>query len=954
MHLESSNAVIHRNGQHRIFTALARRRVVVLSVLFMLLAIPLQAAPLLTVDGQNFHQSLTGYIDYYEDESNTLTFNDIRSTAYINQFAPPAENNIKLGFGHSSFWIRFALNNRNTKPRHLWLDITPPGIKQIKLFRSDLPQALETTGTNIPIRFRSIPQHDLVLPIEIPPRGTYTYYLQVKSDSPIILKMNLYSPELFSAKSTANSNASGAAYGALILFSLINFIFAVIFRESAYTFYGAYLFSIVFLQCIINGILQPWIPSISEWQSTIIYTLVCLGNCLLLLFITQLLAYEKLQDKWRRLINLVIYLNLAAIVSLAFVNPTLSYWLIFFATLFTALIAFVAPLYCYIVSQRQFYLIVAAARIWPIFIFITSVYALTSALAEFNISRIWVLFISIAEALLITIAMLVNSLRQSQRNSYQQQLITAADAEARAQTEILNRISHDIRTPMSGVIGMSELLLDTPLTPTQRDHVETIQSSGQALLNLISEIHDRAKMDSGRMKIESMPFDLAILVNECIDGYRSEAEEKNIELISHIHADVPVMVVGDATRLRQILLHLLGNAFKYTEQGEVVLTVATDQQRGEHNITFIVSDTGKGISATDQKLVFEPELKNGEKHFKLGLGLAIAKQLIDKMRGTIGVESELGKGSRFWISVPLPAQLITKEIELDIEKGMRDKRMLVVDDNQTCRKVIQQQAHSWGMQVATAHSGNEALAMIRAKSNVDEPFEIIIVDYDMPGMNGLQLAQKITDEFTPQALPLVIMLTGLSNAPSTASARDAGIRRVLTKPVTGKALKITIAEEFNYLNTQPENQHAYELKKNRSTTPTALEPSDSSQVLVAEDNPVSQKVIVSMLRKLGVLCKTVSNGAQAVESLKLHNYKLVLMDCEMPVMDGFEATRKIREWEVENAHLSTPIIALTAHIMDEHKEQSLAAGMNGHLAKPVEISQLQSTLKRWGLLLSDE
>ncbi len=902
----------------------------------------LYAAPLIHLTEPDAAISINEHIDVLVDPKGTLRFSDVTAPPTINHFAPPERTGLRFGFTYAAYWLRFSVQNHLEKDHVLWLEIQPPDLDEIQLFQlehgNEPFKAIRKIDRSQPNAIQQYPQ---VIPLDASAGKVSTYYVRITSSTPLNMDLFLYSPSEFTGYAIGQAKLSSFTYGILFTLVLLNILLSVISRNSLPLSYSAYLLSLSVFLAAADGHLSNVFPWTGSWHENILYGFVCLSDCLALSFAYFLLHFYDLDKKWRGVIGLACALNIIAFICVFLLPFSPSYAMIFLGEIAAALILIGAPLHCYLATHNWFTFLILVARLWLILAIVTALFAVQGVVAEFNIARNWIAHVINFEAFLITIGLFGLCLQQQNQRLQEKHKQAVADAEIRARANILSRISHDIRTPISGVLGMTELLFETPLTSTQHDHLEAIQSSGKTLLNLVSNIHDRNKIDAGLMEIEKMPFDLAQLVNDCIDSYRAEAEEKSIELISHVHSDVPLLVIGDAARLRQILQHLLGNAFKYTEKGEIVLTVANDASQENERIMFIISDTGSGISKEDQKNLFVSNLPIGShQQFQYGLGLSISGQLINKMDGEIGVESELGKGSKFWFSIALPAQHISKELAHDIDTGLRNKRMLVVDDNQTCRKVIQQQAGSWGMKVSTAHSGNEALAMIRAKSNLNDPFDIVIVDHEMPNMTGLQLAGKIQDELSLAKYPLLIMLTGLSKTPTQEKAREAGIRRVLTKPVTGKALKITLAEELNYIDSFQGIQNIDELKMpeidGRPLT-----------VMLVEDNPVSEKILANMLMKLDIQYTIANNGLQAVESYQHNPVDLILMDCEMPVMDGFEATRKIRQWEQETQCEKVPIIALTAHIMDTHKEHSMAVGMNAHLPKPVNIQHLHHQIKTW-------
>ncbi|MFZ5957066.1 response regulator [Pseudomonas knackmussii] len=526
----------------------------------------------------------------------------------------------------------------------------------------------------------------------------------------------------------------------------------------------------------------------------------------------------------------------------------------------------------------------------------------------------------------------------------------ASLAELKAKGEFLAKISHEIRTPMNGVLGMTELLLGTPLSAKQRDYVQTIHSAGNELLALINEILDISKLESGQIELDEVQFDLGALLEDCLATFRSRAEQQQIELISFTQPQVPRVISGDPTRLRQVLLSLLDNAFKQTEEGEILLVVALEGAPSEPRLRIAVQDSGRPLDANERQALLTTELHSRDflsaTRLSGRLGLIIARQLISLMAGKLGIDSGTDSGSEagntLWFSLPLDRQMLDHPTA-DLDSPLQGARLLVVDDNQTCRKVVVQQCSAWGMNVSAAASGKEALAQLRTKAHLREYFDVVLLDQDMPGMTGMQLATKIQEDPNLNHDILLIMLTGISNAPSKIIARNAGIKRILAKPVAGYTLKATLADELaqrgpsgvsNYLPpSEPE--------------PTPLAPPGDFRVLVAEDNSISTKVIRGMLGKLNLQPDTASNGEEALAAMKATQYDLVLMDCEMPVLDGFSATERLRAWEASEHRPHTPVVALTAHILSEHKERARLVGMDGHMAKPVELSQLRELVAHW-------
>ncbi|SFA81611.1 hybrid sensor histidine kinase/response regulator [Azotobacter beijerinckii] len=550
---------------------------------------------------------------------------------------------------------------------------------------------------------------------------------------------------------------------------------------------------------------------------------------------------------------------------------------------------------------------------------------------------------SAASGLLLGFALAERQRKIEQDRAARRTSEAASSAELRAKSEFLAKLSHEIRTPMNGVLGMTELLLGTPLTAKQYDYVQTINSSGNELLSLINDILDISRLESGQIELDDVPFDLNGLIEDCLGIFRIKAERRRVELISFLQPQVPRVVNGDPTRLRQALLTLIDNAFRQTDEGEILLKVSLETEGSQPRLHIAVQDTGQPMSASRREALLNSELQSRDllsaAQLDGSLGLVIARQLVLLMQGRYGIDIGPDKGSTIWMSLPLDPACLERPVA-DLDGPLQDARLLVVDDNDTCRKVLLQQCVAWGLKVSAVSSGKEALALLRTKAHLGEYFDAALLDQNMPGMSGLQLAQRIKEDPGLDHDILLIMLTGLSDAPSRVYARNAGITCTLAKPVAGYTLKTTLADE---------------LAKRRAGHPqpaipgenTPLEVPSDFRILVAEDNSISTKVIRGMLRKLNLQPDTASNGEEALQAMKTRQYDLVLMDCEMPILDGFAATEQLRAWEILEHRPHTPIVALTAHILSEHREHAQRVGMDGHLAKPVELSQLRALIEQW-------
>ncbi|MGV8861407.1 MAG: response regulator [Pseudomonas sp.] len=874
------------------------------------------------------------------DEKADLQLSDVHSARYSNQFSPIELDQVSAGDRNSAVWLHYRLQPDDHEQL---LRIFAPDLASLDLYVLDGDTLISHSraGNNIPRNNKLPTSTDFLLPL---PQSDVPLDIYLRSVSEQKLRPNItLQSAIASAADERQPLLLGLFLGCLAMLVLQNITRFAHTRAQSSLWLGACEAMLALSALLLLNLLAPWLPNRHLAQTPGAYLALILAALSGLMFAYRFFAPRRSSGLNRFLLADMLVIGLCGLLVL-FVDTLplniITYGVVALASLS---ILFVASYHWHKgYSPARLFVLAMVVFNLGCLVILPALLRLTLIAPQWLV--ITLLGVFCISGLLMSIALSERHRSITEDHFSASRDLAASTAEVNAKAEFLAKISHEIRTPMNGVLGMTELLLGTPLSVKQRDYVQTIHSAGNELLTLINEILDITKLESGQIELDDVQFDLNALIEDCLNIFRAKAEQQNVELISFIQPQVPRVISGDPTRLRQTLLSLLENALKKTDQGEVLLVVALDSRSGKPRLRIAVQDSGEPLAAKERDALLHTELhsKNFLSSTKLGgnLGLAIARQLIMLMHGEFGIQSGTNQGSTLWLTLPLDPDRL-EQPTTDLDRSLKGARVLVVDDNDTCRKVLVQQCSAWGLNVSAVSSGKEALALLRTKAHLRDYFDAVLLDQNMPGMTGMQLAAKIKEDPSLNHDILLIMLTGISNAPSKIIARNAGIKRILAKPVAGYTLKTTLADELN--------------QRNKGASPFSL-PSAASKpisvpsdfrILVAEDNSISTKVIRGMLGKLNLQPDTASNGEEALIAMKAQHYDLVLMDCEMPVLDGFSATRQLRAWEVGNQRVRTPVVALTAHILTEHKERAVQAGMDGHMAKPVELSQLRELIEHW-------
>ncbi|NRB40342.1 MAG: response regulator [Pseudomonadales bacterium] len=901
---------------------------------------------------QNFYeQPLLHQMEYFYDADGQRSLKDIRTQSFL-RFPKQREN---IGYQTGASWLRMTLINNSGRDIALILNTRDRFSIEMDFYvihhnkNPALEQQIESLnlGVRFDVNKQPLGALDMLLPLHIRQAEKITLYLRVQSIHDVSLYPILQTTEAYLHSEIKNERHYELFYGVVLGLMFFNFFIAWMTREKPYVYYCFFLLISFFYYTSMDGYLYRFWPD-PWWPVGKLHSFYTLGFFSYALFCAFSINYLALQSWQRRLGQFFVGLLILGVFLQAFLPMQ-------YLRLYLGIVGIGVLLFISAIAVWRWYKGSTAAGIYVIaFIgfFGATIIAVLSDLLGFLLNLEQAGLIArlgyIWQIILLSIG-LAHKMNEFKEESLQlREKAIAADAEAKFKSQFLANMSHEIRTPMNGVLGMADLLKQTPLSDEQKGYTNIIVSSGKALLGVINDILDFSKIEARGMELECIDFQLSKLIIDIRNLFLLRSQEKGVELLCTIDADVPLSIRGDPVRLQQVLTNLISNAFKFTETGSIHLSVMNDPNRSRR-LLITVTDTGIGLDSEQQLHIFQAfkqaSMSTTRKFGGTGLGLTISKAIIELMQGEIGVSSEQGKGATFWVSIPLilgQTPIVFSSNDFSI---LKNKRILLIDDDVEYCQFVCRQLLPFSIDCEFVHDGEYGIEAITVALQLNKPFDLIIVDWHMPlGIDGLETSLRIRQEEKFHDLP-ILLLTATGTPPNAEKVMEFGLSHAASKPVSESDLAQLLCQTFKL---QQDQRKAVMIKKAVIESDMASVMMRNKNILVAEDNAINQLVVQGMLQKLGYTVELVDNGEKA-----LHRYQqnadsidMILMDYEMPVMNGLESTQRIRQWERLHHSVRVPIVALTAHALVEYKENIFQSDMDALLLKPISMDALKEQLEK--------
>ncbi len=897
-----------------------------------------QSTDLVVPEGESIR--LAPYTSYWRDPDGNRSLTDVMRHAADFR---PVKSSPNWGFDpDAAYWFRITLQNSRKQPQERILFLDFPLLDHVSLYVPDGAGRYRAmnTGDTESWAGRPLKVRQLALPLTLPADSSADFYVRLSSSSNIIFPAWLYGVDEFWSEMSRSQLWQGMFYGAMFLLIAYSFFLFASAREKIFLYYAlALLPTVVYLFCI-DGLMFQFLPVPGLWQNLLLSYAVGFADILYLHFALQYLRVPA-HSPWSHMTRTLMGLTLLCLLVLPLLGPAYGAMAVLVLGVLVGVCILAMGVATLPRTGRVGLLFVLG---WFIFLF-NAIAAVLAAFAlipflDFFISGIKLGLVCSMILLFIGLGLQLRELKTAEARSREEALL--AQAQSQAKSQFLAMMSHEIRTPMNGVLGMAELMRTTGLNAEQARILSTMESSGNALLDVINDVLDHAKIEAGRMDLELAPLDFDMLLEESLDLFRARIYKQQLTLLCSIANDVPTEIIGDALRLRQVITNLISNAVKFTERGTIEVSISVQEKNAGSMLVIAVSDTGIGITPEQREHIFDSfvqaDASTSRQYGGTGLGLSISRQLCQLMGGDLVVESEPGRGSTFHASLQ-PRRVIGARERAVWPAELAGVSLLLVDGDARFGEVMAAEASTHGFVVEAVQSGEEAFVRLQAAAAAGRPFTLVATALQLPDMNGLTLHGRLArDAQLRNCQTLLFALPQMQ--PSPGVLVHAGVAHAFSRPVLARELR---QAALAVLRQQPE-----ELGHGREEVPQYPE----LRVLMAEDNPTNQVVLQGLLRRFGINAEVAANGEAALEAFRRARpaFNLVLMDCEMPIMDGYMATREIRRFEVASGRVRVPIVAISAHVTQHHIDNCYAAGMDDHIPKPLNLRLLADKLAQWSVM----